>query len=170
MANGNRNAQLVAGVIILALGAILTFERLSGFTIVGLYRLWPLIVIGIGAARLIGSETTKQRSAGLFMVFLGTWFLINTLELFGLGWGESWPLLLILLGISKLLLPEDGRRSGGVLLLLIGIWTAINVFGIWGLYWDNSWSIGLIILGLFIVWKALFEERRPKPAAGGDRD
>lgn len=170
MTKVRRNGQLIAGVIIVALGLILALERFSGFAIYGLYRLWPLIVIGIGVARLVSAESTKQRSSGLFLAFLGTWFLINTLELFGLDWGESWPLLLILLGLSRLILPEDGRRSGGVLLLLIGIWTAVNVFGIGGLYWDNSWSIGLIIVGLFIVWRALFESRPAVASGEADND
>lgn len=157
MSDRRKNGQLIAGVIILALGVALALESFSGLDVHGLFHLWPLIVIGIGVARLVGAETAKQRSGGLLLVALGCWFLINTLRIYGLDWGESWPLLLILLGISKLILPEDGRRSSGVLLLLIGVWTFINVFEIWGLYWENSWSIGLIIVGLYIVWKALFE-------------
>lgn len=157
MSDRRKTGQLIAGLIIAGLGVALALERFSGLALHGLFHLWPLIVIGLGIARLAGAETAKQRSSGLLLVFLGGWFMINTLRLFGLDWGESWPLLLILLGISKLILPENGRRSSGVLLLLIGLWTFVNVFEIWGLYWENSWSIGLIIVGLYIVWKALFE-------------
>lgn len=159
MTNSRKNGQLFAGVILVGLGLILALERFSELHIYGLYRLWPLIVIGLGIARLLGAESTKQRSSGLFLLFLGAWFMINTLRLFGLDWGESWPLLLILLGISRLLIPEDGRRSPGLLLVAIGAWAFVNVFEVWGLYWENSWSIGLIIVGLFIVYRALFESR-----------
>ncbi len=158
MTDSKKNGQLIAGVLLAGLGLVLTLQHLAGFEIYGLYRLWPLIVMAFGVARLMGS-TTKERSSGLFLIFLSLWFLINTLEVYGLDWGESWPLLLILLGISRLILPEDGRRSGGFLLLAIGAWAFINVFEVWGLYWENSWSIGLIIVGLFIVWRALFEGR-----------
>lgn len=163
MSPSKRNGQLLAGVILVGLGLLLALESFSDLEISGLYRLWPLVVISFGVVKLLG-DTTKERSSGLFLIFLGVWFLINTLEVYGLDWGESWPLLLILLGISKLVLPEDGRRSGGFLLVAIGAWAAVNVFEVWGLDWDNSWSIGLIIVGLFIVWRALFESR-PASAA-----
>ena len=148
MTEKTKTGQLVAGVILVGLGVVMALERFSGFQIYGLYRLWPLIVIGLGVARLLAGKTTKERSSGLFLLFLGGWFLINTLRIYGLDWGESWPILLILLGLSRLILPEDGRRSSGFLLLAIGLWTFINVFEIGGLYWENSWSIGLIIVGL----------------------
>ncbi len=164
MSSSRKNGQLFAGILIAGLGVILAVERFSGFEIHGLFHLWPLIVIGFGVARLVSGGSTKERSSGLFLVFLGSWFLINTLHIYGLDWGESWPILLILLGLSKLILPEDGRRSGGLLLLAIGAWTFVSVFGVWDLDWDNSWPIAVILVGLFIVWRALFDNAPSRQA------
>lgn len=159
MGNRKKNGQLIAGLIILGLGVLLALQHVLDFRIYNLYRLWPLIVIAVGAARLASAEDQSQQGSALTLTFVGAWLLINTLELFGLDWGESWPLLLILLGCAKLIAPENGRRSSGIFLILIGGWASLNVFEIWGLYWENSWSIALIVVGLFIVWKALFEDR-----------
>ena len=162
MTDVKRNGQLVAGVVLVALGSIFALQHLLGFTIYGLYNLWPLIVTAFGVTRLMGS-TRKERASGLFLVFLSAWFLINTLEVQGLDWGESWPILLILIGLSKLILPEDGRRSGGVLLLGIGVWAFVNLFEVGGLYWDDSWPLSLIIIGVYVIWRALFESRSTPP-------
>ncbi len=159
MSNRKQSGQLIAGLIVLGLGLSMALQHLLDFRIYNLSGLWPLIVIAIGAARLLGAEDRRQRGSALVLTFVGVWLLINTLGLFGLDWGESWPLLLILIGCAKLIAPDDGRRSSGVLLILIGAWASVNVFELWGLYWENSWSIALIIVGLFIVWKALFENR-----------
>ena len=159
MSQRNKNGQLIAGVIILGLGILLALQYVLDFRIYNLYRLWPLIVIALGVARLVGAEDRRQRGSALVLTSVGVWMLVNTLELFGLDWGDSWPLLLILIGGAKLIAPDCGRRSSGLLMLLIGVWASLNVFELWGLYWENSWSIALIIVGLFIVWKALFERQ-----------
>ena len=162
MTEVRRDGQLIAGVVLVALGFIFALQHLAGVVIYGLYNLWPLIVTAFGVARLFGS-TRKERASGLFLIFLSVWFLINTLRIQGLDWGESWPILLMLIGLSKLILPEDGRRSGGVLLLGIGAWAFVNVFEVGGLYWEDSWPIGLIIVGVYIIWRALFENRSASP-------
>lgn len=155
-----KTGQLIAGVIILGIGVLLVLEQATGFYVDGLYRLWPLIVLAIGAGRLLTGTSSKQRGSGLFFIALGTWFLINTFEIFGLEWGDSWPVLLLLLGASRFALPpDDGGRSPGLLLMFIGAWGFVNVHQLWGLDWGNSWSLAIIGVGLFIVWRALFEGR-----------
>jgi hypothetical protein len=157
MANTKRNGQLIAGVIVAGLGVLLLLERFVGFYIRDIWHLWPVILVALGLARLGGNDDAHQRRSGLTLVIIGLWLLVNTLELFDLDWGTSWPLLLIGLGIGKLVFPEKDGRSGGLLLLLIGIWALLNVLGLWGLYWDTSWPFAIIIVGLTIVWKALFD-------------
>ena len=139
MATIHRTGQLIAGVIVAALGVLLLFERVIGLEFYGIWQLWPLVLVGIGVARM-GGNTERKRS-GLFLLLIGFWLLVNTLELFDLDWGTSWPLLLILLGIGKLIYPERDGRSGGILLILIGLWATVNVLELWGLYWDTSWPL-----------------------------
>ena len=161
-----RNGQLIAGLVILGLGLVLCLQFLLDFRIYGLHRLWPVIVIVVGLARLSGAETRRERGGGLVLTSVGLWLLLNTLGILGLDWSESWPLLLILIGTAKLLIPENCRRSPGLLLILIGAWAFLNVFEVWGLHWGNSWPIALVIAGLFIIWKALTEGREAERSEG----
>lgn len=167
MANTKRNGQLIAGIIVAGLGVLLLAERFVGFYVRDLWHLWPLILVVIGLVRLSGNDEPGQRRSGLTLVIVGLWLLVNTLELFDLDWGTSWPLLLIGLGIGKLLYPDTEGRSGALLLLLIGIWAWLNIIELWGLYWENSWPFAIIIVGLTIVWKALFD--RPKADVAEER-
>jgi hypothetical protein len=43
----------------------------------------------------------KQRRHGFWLITIGVWLLISFFEVFGLGFGETWPLLLIAAGISS---------------------------------------------------------------------
>ncbi len=157
-----KNGQLIAGLAIAGLGVLLALQSVLDFRFYNFSPLWPLVVIAFGVIRLVSTDERRKRAGALVLTAVGCWLLINSLEIYGLDWGESWPILLILIGLAKIILPERGQRSSGVLLLLVGCWTFVNVFEVWGLYWDNSWSIALIAFGLFIVWKALFEDRAPR--------
>ena len=159
MTERRKTGQLIAGVLIAGLGLLFALERMTGFYVDGLYRLWPLIIIGIGVAKLLGrGAESKERGEGLFMVALGSWFLINSLELFGLSWGDSWPLLLLFLGVQRLILPGDeGGRAPGLFLVAIGSLAFMALHGTFGLHWGNVWPLALIAVGCVMVWRAIFD-------------
>jgi len=154
------NGQLAVGIIIAALGVLMLFEHVIGFQVRDIWRLWPLILVVLGLVRLSGMGDGERRGSGLNAVIVGLWLLVNTLELFDLDWSNSWPLLLIGLGLGKLVFPDKDGRSSGLLLFLVGIWALVNVLELWGIYWEISWPFAIIIVGLTIVWKALFERSK----------
>ena len=71
-------------------------HRLS--RIAGIRDWWPLIVVAIGAAKLIGGDAERRRG-GLWLLFVGGWLLANTNHFFGLDWGNSWPVMVIGVGV-----------------------------------------------------------------------
>lgn len=102
---------------------------------------------------------------GLVLIAIGAAFFLDRIDLFEIaGLWRYWPLILIVLGISKLLTPGDSQRRGsGVWLLLVGLWALIGTFGLFGLSWGSSWPLLIIAVGLSIVVQALLE--RPRAAA-----
>jgi cytochrome bd-type quinol oxidase subunit 2 len=94
-AHGGR---LAAGVILITLGVFfLLFDR--GVVEMDFpWQWWPLVLVAIGAGRLVTATHHDERRAGLWMILLGGWLLVNFLRLFGLGWHNSWPLLIIIAG------------------------------------------------------------------------
>jgi hypothetical protein len=94
-AHGGR---LAAGVILIAAGVVVL---LFNFGVVELdvpWGWWPLVLVAIGAGRLVTAGNHDERRAGTWMILLGGWLLVNFLHLFGLGWRNSWPLLIIAAG------------------------------------------------------------------------
>src|SRR5258708_27610201 len=41
----------------------------------------------------------RSRSGGLWLIGVGAWMLISQLHLWGLGYGNSWPLFIVLSGL-----------------------------------------------------------------------
>lgn len=67
---------------------------------------WPMILIVFG---LLGG--------GVALVAVGSWLLIGSLGLFGLGYSESWPVALIIWGFAlttRALFPGAQRSGCGV--------------------------------------------------------
>lgn len=108
--------KLVAGVILIALGGFFLLFNLGMVEWDLPWEWWPLILVAIGAGRLVTARGHDDRRGGLWMILIGAWLLINFLNLFGLGWHNSWPLMIIAAGgmivWQSLSRPAPPRRSG----------------------------------------------------------
>jgi len=105
-------------VILIALGILFLLETAGWLGDFGVDKLWPLILIGLGVwlfAKRQGLVGTRYRHDGSYrksnlmgpvvLVSLGTLFLIESLN--GPGFGRTWPVLLLAIGLVKLL---DGKN------------------------------------------------------------
>lgn len=98
-----RSGSVVGGTILIAVGTIFLLDKLL---IADIWQYWPLILVAIGVANLFDRE---KRGWGFTLIAVGAWLLISTLRLFGLSYGNSWPILLILIGTAIIL---DGAFGG----------------------------------------------------------
>ena len=144
--------QVVAGLVVLLVGLALFFDELGSVRFGDIGQLWPLIVIAVGASRLMKAETAKDRRGGWVVLFVGVWLLISSLALFGLDFQYSWPLVLVAVGLGNVI---GGTGAGewvkGAFLILLGGWMLAVVLHYQGLSWQNSWPLMLVGGGLYIV-------------------
>lgn len=90
--------QMIGGLVLIAIGGLFLLEELDVTRIGRLSAYWPLILIVLGVARIIDPGYHERRSGGVWMLAIGSWLLIGSLGLFGLSYGTSWPLLLVMFG------------------------------------------------------------------------
>ncbi len=105
---------------------------------------------------------------GFALIILGVVFSLEQL-----GWIENardllryWPVLLIVVGLSKSLSPSDsfGRLSGFVF-LVAGVWLLLAEWDlIWIELWD-LWPLLLILIGARIAWQGFFRGQGTDPLA-----
>jgi len=90
-----RAGSLFGGVALIAVGTLFLLDEIGIADFGHVIRsYWPLFVVGVGVMRLIDGEIWD----GLWLLAVGGWMQLVTLGMFGLTWGSSWPLLLIILG------------------------------------------------------------------------
>ena len=101
MRHRRRNHQasrLVWGLILIAVGLVFTLQNLDWIELDmrAVWQYWPLILVAIGLAKLFDRQ---ELCSGLWLIVLGLWLQLNQLQLWGFTWHNSWPLLLIGIGI-----------------------------------------------------------------------
>ncbi len=98
---------LALGVTLIAVGILLTLDRLEVLHFGQIHRLWPLFLIALGLARL---ATAGQRHSGLTLLGVGLIFGAQTAGLASMR--QLWPLFLVLGGVSLLTRTWDDDECG----------------------------------------------------------
>lgn len=99
---------LIPGVILIVVGALFLFERFDLISMRQVWRFWPLFIIWLGLSQLIHPGRGRR---SIFLLLIGIWLQISTLELWGLDFGESWPLAIIAVGASFVFDALIGRSA-----------------------------------------------------------
>lgn len=155
------------GLVLVLIGGALLLERLDLFYVDEYLRYWPLLLMALGGVITAAAGTADKRRSGLWLLALGVWFLVNTLELWSFWYSDSWPLIIVFAGVINILQPKAGdSRLRGLLPLAIGGWLLVNTREIWGLEWEDSWPLLLIAIGAVMVVRAVAE--RAWPRSGGE--
>ncbi len=120
-------------------------------------------------SQVSGSKHSDDRSdlrRGGIVVAVGLWLLASSLNIGGLDHSNSWPLLLVLIGVALAAVPRGRKgRFPGVILIAWGALAAIAVNRLWGFGWSNIWPLFLVVIGLEMVVNAISEQRRPRSQA-----
>jgi hypothetical protein len=108
----HRNAgrsRLVLGLFLLALGGVMLAINLGYQMPIGWWRYFPVPLMALGVLGLVLPTRHLDRSGGIWLLATGLYCLIGVFELFGLGWGSAWPILVIACGLS-FLVRDVGRE------------------------------------------------------------
>ncbi len=101
--------QLILGLFIIFLGVLYTLDNLGIVYAHDVLRFWPIFLVLYGASRVMQCETTGQKVWGIFWIVVGSFMVLDRLDIIYFSILDLWPLILVLLGISMIWRPS-GRR------------------------------------------------------------
>ena len=103
--------RIVWGAFLIALGALLLLNRLDWFRSADIVAWWPFIFVALGVIRLI----ERRPGSALTMILLGGWFMACENGWWGLTYGNSWGLVLVVVGAGIVVraLSGEGRCCCG---------------------------------------------------------
>lgn len=102
--------RLILGLIVMTLGVLWTLDNLDLIESEPLIQWWPLVLIAIGVAKLVGVGTSRHLVWGVAFLFAGTWLLAGELGWMHVELWDLWPIALVFLGVQLL---TRGMRSQG---------------------------------------------------------
>jgi di/tricarboxylate transporter len=110
--------RVTGGVILLGVGILMLLDRTRVIAGHASQLIPGFVLILIGAVQMIEPRECGRRGGpfrGLWPILIGVWLLVNAVELWGLTYRTSWPLLIVAMGVlmvAREMLPR-ARRSGG---------------------------------------------------------
>jgi len=110
----SRATTLWFGLVLVGFGLLMTLNQFDIAPAIGIGRIWPVAVIGAGAAKMYESWGTPSAGSGVGLIMTGVWFLFVNFRIFGLSYHNAWPLLIVGVGVSimwRALLEERGGRN-----------------------------------------------------------
>jgi hypothetical protein len=101
--------QLVWGLLMIAVGCAFLLER-AGYIdfdvdIMRLWRYWPWLVVMTGIIQIIPPTTPQYLLSGLANIFFAGWWYVSFNRVWGWGFGDTWPALIVAFGVGLLLRP-----------------------------------------------------------------
>jgi hypothetical protein len=96
------HSHLGIGIFFVIVGVALLLGNFNILSVGPVWRFWPVIIIAIGLGRLMDAQVAREYQKACWMLFIGGWLFISEFHVFGLHYGNSWPILLIGVGIGML--------------------------------------------------------------------
>jgi hypothetical protein len=104
---------------------------------------------------------------GAIILAVGIIFLLDSLGyVHARAFLQFWPMILILIGISKIVRRDS--RIWGALVLLFGVFLQLSELGIGHFSWSQFWPLLLIGGGAMAMWSAIQARRLMPPMASSD--
>ncbi len=103
--------RLVAGSLLILLGLLFTLDNFGVIDAGQVWDYWPLILIGVGLAKVVSRRRADQRMGGVILILVGGLFLLRTLHIAWFRFHDVWPFLLLLAGGAMIWQGVSRKRS-----------------------------------------------------------
>lgn len=104
-----RRKDVVSGVLLVLIGLVFLASNLGTIPDVNFARLWPVILVVIGAGRILSPSPDENRWSGMVLIFIAGIFLAHNYDVVRLA--DSWPLFIVGAGLSVLLNASSCRTN-----------------------------------------------------------
>jgi hypothetical protein len=92
--------RILWGLILIGFGCLFLLERMDIVAISGLWHFWPLFIVLSGAVEVLSATRVKHVTRGLNQMVIGGWLFVCIENVWGLTFGNSWPILVICFGVA----------------------------------------------------------------------
>jgi len=93
--------QVTTGLLLVASGTLLLLVQRDVVELESVWRYWPVALIVVGIIKLVAPGQGRDLPNGTLETLAGLWFLACNLNWLGFTYRETWPLVLVAIGLSQ---------------------------------------------------------------------
>ena len=93
------DVKILIGLLIICAGIAFLLQNLGYLQNIEIWNFWPVLLIIFGLNHLAQPAESRQPLTGIILVTIGGLFLLDNLAIIPYGFGDFWPVILILVGI-----------------------------------------------------------------------
>jgi len=105
------SGRIVAGAVLIVLGGLFLLDNMGFVDARDVFRYWPLILIGVGLAKVLQARFAAQRVGGFIMMAVGGLFLLRAFHLYWFHMRDLWPAFLLVIGAGLVWQALARRRE-----------------------------------------------------------
>jgi hypothetical protein len=94
--------RLIFGIVIIIVGVVFTLDNVGLVSARYVWKLWPLILIGLSVPHL-SRKQMSDRFTGVLLCGAGIFLLLRNFDVIHFGLGRLWPLILVVVGVRMVL-------------------------------------------------------------------
>ena len=107
--------RLIVGLAIALFGVVLVLDRLNLAVASQVLRLWPAVIVAVGALIFMQSRRVGGGVNGIVVMAIGGWLLLNSLGIVRVRfWEMFWPIILICIGTTLVMQTLRRRDDAGL--------------------------------------------------------
>jgi hypothetical protein len=91
------------GFVLIGAGVLFLLDRMDIYEVSEIWRFWPAFIALAGAIEILSARRVQDVTRGMMNIVVGFWLYASIENLWGLTFGNSWPILMIAFGITVLI-------------------------------------------------------------------
>jgi predicted membrane protein len=119
---------MVAGVVIITIGAILLLNQLGVLPHVVTLHFWPVVLVVVGLIKLLSGNDAGDRVVGGCLIAAGVILQTNALGITQITWSQAWPAVIMVVGVMLVVHALTGKPCGSNF-SVDPEWNSFYVFG-----------------------------------------
>jgi len=103
--------RMIVGALLVLVGLLFTLDNLGVLDAGRVFEFWPLILVAVGALKVLQPREDGQRALGVGLIAFGLFLQLQMLAVVDWSFGDIWPVLLLFLGGILIFRGIRRRRS-----------------------------------------------------------